>query len=82
MVLDPRASGNLPEFDLNHLYLLLLAADIVSRPSLAQMQRTVSVITFEVKRSSTASACIEWRSLAMARYGGMTARSGVPERYP
>jgi hypothetical protein len=61
--------------DLNHFYRLLLAGDIVSRSSLAQMQHTVPVISFEGKRSSTAWACIRWRFLAMAR-------SGVLERCP
>ncbi len=36
--------------DLNRFYGLLLAGDIVSRSSLAQMQRTVLVITFEGKK--------------------------------
>ncbi len=36
--------------DLNRFYRLLLAGDIVSRSSLAQMQRTVPVITFEGKK--------------------------------
>ena len=50
MVLDQRASGKLPEFDLTHFYRLLIAGNIVSRSSLAQMQRTVPVITFEGKK--------------------------------
>ncbi len=36
--------------DLNRFYGLLLAGEIVSRSSLAQMQRTVSVISFEGKK--------------------------------
>jgi D-alanyl-D-alanine carboxypeptidase len=36
--------------DLNRFYRLLLAGEIVSRSSLAQMQRTVPVITFEGKK--------------------------------
>ncbi len=36
--------------DLNRFYRLLLAGEIVSRSSLAQMQRTVCVISFEGKK--------------------------------
>lgn len=46
----PAASLTSTVADLNRFYALLLAGEIVSRSSLAQMQRTVPVISFEGKK--------------------------------
>lgn len=68
--------------DLNRFYAMLLAGEIVSPSSLAQMQRTVPVVSQEERRSTTASACTRWRVPGRAPSGAMVARSGVLERWP
>jgi len=68
--------------DLNRFYGLLLAGEIVNKSSLAEMQRTVPVISQEGSRSTTASVYTRRRFLATARSGAMTARSGVAGRCP
>ena len=69
--------------DLNRFYGLLLAGEIVNGSSLAQMQRTVPVISFEGKKIDYGlGSAQDGDALAMARSGAMTAQSGVPEQFP
>jgi D-alanyl-D-alanine carboxypeptidase len=56
--------------DLNRFFGLLLAGEIVNRSSLAQMQRTVPVISFEGKKSPTALAYTRWRFLGHGTFWG------------
>jgi D-alanyl-D-alanine carboxypeptidase len=53
--------------DLNRFYGLLLAGDIVDSSSLAEMQRTVSVISFEGKKIEYGPGLHGFRALPTAR---------------
>jgi len=60
------------------------ACCLQARSSMRRRWRRCSVLSpsspLRGRRSSTASDCTRWRSLAMARFGAMTARSGAPEQ--
>ena len=62
--------------DLNRFYSLLLAGHIISRSSLAQMQQTVPVISFEGKKIEYGLGPHKMEIPSMARSGATTARCG------
>ena len=68
--------------DLNRFYGLLLPGEIVSGSSLAQMQRTVPVISFEGKRIDYGLGLHKMEIMAKARSGATMAQSGGREQFP
>jgi D-alanyl-D-alanine carboxypeptidase len=68
--------------DLNRFFGLLLAGEIVSRSSLAQMQSTVPVISQEGRTIDYGLGCTRWIRPAKQPSGAMAARCGVVGRCP